>query len=157
MPHHVDNVFPSMFWNKAWLEQSLEQGKPCRIKQLHHSVPVFQRSDQEIGFGKVKIKRTRSFKLFCECKTSTHFFPSILRTVRTLEHLSFRPLLLLLYYIYYIYKTRTYRTPNTTQKPCSSSISKVTGVRTSEHEEYQTLTPLKTGILPNISKNPSVK
>jgi len=32
LPHHVDNVLPSMFWNKSWLEQNLEQVKPCRIK-----------------------------------------------------------------------------------------------------------------------------
>ena len=135
--HHVDNVLPSKFWNKSWLEQSLEQEKPCRIKELQCFVPVFQCSDQEMWFGKVKIKMVRSFEAFCECKTKNHFSPYPLRTVRTLEQLSFRPLLLLLYIIYYIYKTRTYRIPITTQKPCSSSISKVTRLRTSEHEEYQ--------------------
>jgi hypothetical protein len=36
-----------MFWNKSWLEQNLEQGKPCRIKELRSSVPAFQRSDQK--------------------------------------------------------------------------------------------------------------
>jgi len=137
MPHHVDIVLVMSFWNKAWLEQSLEQEKPCRIKELHGFVPVFQCSDQEMWFGKVKIKLVRSFEAFCECKAKNHFSPYPLRTVRTLEQLSFRPLLLLLYIIYYIYKTRTYRVPITTQKPCSSSISKVTRLRTSEHKEYQ--------------------
>jgi hypothetical protein len=45
--HHVDNVLLSVFWNKSWLEQNLEQGKPCRIKELRSSVPAFQRSDQK--------------------------------------------------------------------------------------------------------------
>lgn len=102
MAHHVDNVLPSKFWNKSWLEQSLEQEKPCRIKELHSFVPVFQCSDQEMWFGKVKIKMVRSFEAFCECKAKNHFSPYPLRTVRTLEQLSFRPLLLL-YIIYYIY------------------------------------------------------
>jgi hypothetical protein len=61
VPHHVDNVLAKSFWNKAWLEQSLEQEKPCRIKELHGFVPVFQCSDQEMWFGKVKIKLVWSF------------------------------------------------------------------------------------------------
>jgi hypothetical protein len=32
VPHLVDNVLARKFWNKAWLEQNLEQEKPCRIK-----------------------------------------------------------------------------------------------------------------------------
>ena len=115
-------------WNKVW-------NKENRVESRSYAV-LFQCSSvltKKAWFGKVKIKMVRSFEAFCECKITIHFSPYPLRTVRTLEQLSFRPLLLLLYIIYYIYKTRTYRVPITTQKPCSSSISKVTGVRTSEH------------------------
>ncbi len=126
-------------WNKIW-------NKENRVESRSYAV-LFQRSSvltKKAWFGKVKIKRVRSFELFCECKTTNHFSPSILKIVRTLEQPSFRPLLLLLYYIYYIYKTRTYRISLQRQKPCSSSIRKVKPLRTSEHEEYQILTEQKT-------------
>jgi hypothetical protein len=127
-------------WNKVW-------NKKSRVESRSYSV-LFQCSSvltKKTWFGKVKIKMVRSFEAFCECKAKTHFSPSTLRTVRTLEQTLFAPLLLLLYYIYYIYKTRTYRTLFHRQKPCSSSIRKVKPLRTPEHDIYQILTEQKTG------------
>jgi hypothetical protein len=109
---HVDNVLPSKFWNKSWLEQSLEQEKPCRIKELHGFVPVFQCSDQEMWFGKVKIKMVRSFELFCECKITIHFFPTILKIARTSEQPLFSPIIIILYYIYIYIKQRLTQSPS---------------------------------------------
>lgn len=138
-------------WNKVW-------NKKSRAKSSSYGV-LFQCSSvltKKAWFGKVKINLVRSFEAFCECKTKTTFSDHTLRTPRTSEQTLLAPLLLL-YYIYYIYKTRTYRTLFHRQKPCSSSIRKVNDIRTPEHEEYQTLTPLKTGILPNISKKTLLK
>lgn len=103
MRHHVDNVLPSMCWNKAWLEQNLEQVLLSKIKELGGFVPVFQCSDQQKVVWEMKIKLAKSFVLFSECKTFFAKTPSILRTPRTLEQSVLSPLLLLLYYIYYIY------------------------------------------------------
>lgn len=146
MRHHVDNVLPSECWNKAWLEQNLEQVLLSKIKELGGFVPVFQCSDQKSRVWESENKLAKSFVLFSECKTFFAKTPSILRTPRTLEQSVLSPLLLLLYYIYYIYKSKTYRIYSSHKKPCSSSISKVIPIRTSEHEQYQILTQPKTGL-----------
>jgi hypothetical protein len=73
--HHVDNVLPSVFWNKSWLEQNLEQGKPCRIKELHSSVPVFQRSDQKSMVWESENKKGQVVSLILRVQNKNRFTP----------------------------------------------------------------------------------
>jgi hypothetical protein len=103
MPHHVDNVLPSKFWNKSWLEQSLEQEKPCRIKELQCFVPVFQCSDQENMVWESENKNGQVVRSILRVQSKNPLFPLDPQNSQNIGTNSFRPpIIIIILYILYI-------------------------------------------------------
>ena len=101
--HHVDNVLLSVFWNKSWLEQNLEQGKLCRIKELCSSVPAFQRSDQKSMVWESENKKSQVVRVILRVQNHKPLFPLHPQNRQNTGTTLFSPpIIIIILYILYI-------------------------------------------------------